>query len=114
MILLLAAGCVLGFVLPKDETARIRTRYASLLVPVHEVPSGAYDCVDVPDMETLARLAQQFEELVLHHSSRQSHSYMVFHGGLQYRYRTNVADVQPFIEPALLAEDPLREVGILG
>lgn len=112
LLLLLAACSLLTFVLPRDEAARIRTRYASLIVPVREIPSGIHDSVDVPDIDALAKLAQQFEELILHYSSRQSHSYMVFHGGLLYRYRTNV-NVQPLVDPSIL-DEPVREVGILG
>jgi hypothetical protein len=113
LILLLAAGSILGFVLQQDEAARIQARYASLIVPVREIPSGMHDTVDVPEIDMLARLAQQFEELILHYGSRQSHTYMVFHGGLLYRYRTNV-NVQPLVDPSANLEEPVREVGVLG
>jgi hypothetical protein len=84
---LFMAAIALMFVLPRDEASRIYARYGSMLVPVEEMPVADHDTIDVPRMATLVKLGQRFEEPILHHTSRQSHSYMVFHDGLLYRYR---------------------------
>jgi signal peptidase I len=92
LLVLLLAGIALKFVLPRDEASRIYARYGSMLVPVDEMPVADHDTIEVPRMATLVKLGQRFEEPILHHASRQSHSYMVFHDGLLYRYRLTLEE----------------------
>ena len=71
---------------PRDEANRIHAKYGTLIVPIKEAPKAALDVVDVPDIDTLVRLAEQFEQVILHDASRDAHTYLVSHDGFLYRY----------------------------
>ncbi|HYI44674.1 MAG TPA: signal peptidase I [Actinomycetota bacterium] len=92
VLILLVSALALLLVLPRDEASRIYARYGSMLVSVDEMPVADHDTIDVPRIATLVKLGQRFEEPILHHTSRQSHSYLVFHDGLLYRYRLALAE----------------------
>jgi signal peptidase I len=76
-----------------DEPQRIEARYGSLLVPVQEGSLGASLPVEVLDMDTLVRLAEHYDHLILHGELEGAHDYVVEHDGLAYRYR--IARPQP-------------------
>ena len=72
---------------PRDEAARIQARYGAMMVPVAEGRERGYDTVDVADIQTLVRLARQFDQPVMHqHVARGNHAYTVSYDGLVYRF----------------------------
>lgn len=78
---------------PQDETARIRHRWGSLLVPVHPVPSApGRAVVDVADIATLARLAERYGLLILTWSRSGVETFTVNDENITYRYRTGAAE----------------------
>ncbi len=71
-----------------DEPSRIAVRYGSLLLAVEAVPWAEGErTVEVASIEELARLAEAAEQPILHTARDGSHSYLVAHGGVLYRYR---------------------------
>lgn len=91
-LLLSGAASVLLAVLLKrnrafDEAARIRTRYAHLLVPILVGEDLGWPPVDVTSFKALARLAESAGQLVLHHQADAVDTYMVNDNGTVYRYQ---------------------------
>ena len=104
-----------------DEAARIRARYAHLLVPILIGEDLGWPPVDVTSFKALVRLAESAGQLVLHHQADAVDTYLVNDNGTVYRYQitlplvswgewteTNVA-----ADPAALADAAtvLAEVG---
>lgn len=74
---------------PASEGARIRRRYAPLLVAVQPVPNPAgRPVVDVVDFAILAKLAERYGLLVLHWSRSGIETFVVQDDSTTYRYRT--------------------------
>jgi hypothetical protein len=72
---------------PGDEASRIAARFGSLLIPVTDGPDLRHETVDVSDFDTLVRLANQFEQPIMHRALRDgSHAYVLYYDGLAYRY----------------------------
>jgi signal peptidase I len=78
-----------------DESRRIESRYGPMLVPVRGGALTTNAPVEVVDIETLVRLAEHYDHLILHGTSDGGHDYVVEHDGLAYRYRI-VAVNPPF------------------
>jgi signal peptidase I len=70
-----------------DEARRIESRYGPLLARVHGDTLGTSDPIEVVDIETLVRLAEHYDHLILHGDSGGAQDYVVEHDGLRYRYR---------------------------
>jgi hypothetical protein len=96
---------------PRDEASRIEARFASLLIPVQDVPALRQEAIEVTDIETLVRLAQQFEQPIMYQSQGAGcHSYWLYYDGLLYGYRiSGAADDVPVLhfEPKPTAQRPL-------
>ena len=73
-----------------DEVAAIESAYGTQMVPVAAPPDGLAPAVRVPSMEVLARLADQYEALILHAAAGDVHSYTVDHRGRLYLYEVAV------------------------
>lgn len=75
------------------EPARIRARYGSWLIPVARSDRRSYDeIVEVTDMETLVRLAERYDRMILHEESELGHSYRVADEGVLYVYLVGSSD----------------------
>jgi signal peptidase I len=70
-----------------DEAARIRSRYAHLLVPILVGEDLGWPPVDVTSFKALARLAESAGQLVLHHQADAVDTYLVNDSGTVYRYQ---------------------------
>ncbi|WP_375492146.1 signal peptidase I [uncultured Jatrophihabitans sp.] len=91
------AGCALSVaaLLFRARTTRrasegdaIRRRYSALLVPVEPIKSAAgRPTVDVPEMATLAKIAERYGLLVLHWSRAGVETFVVQDENTTYRYR---------------------------
>ncbi|MGH2806924.1 MAG: hypothetical protein ACRDKT_06585 [Actinomycetota bacterium] len=109
---LMIALAFLILVGPGDDAQRIQAKYGKLLVSVNEGPH-AIDAIDVSDFETLARLAEQFEQVILHEAARGGHVYTVTCDGLIYRYRVMPPDKEePVVEPSRKITRSVRQDGI--
>jgi signal peptidase I len=95
VLLLLASAIGAGVVMGRvralgraSEGDAIRRRYAALLVPVEPIsaPAGR-PVVDVPEIATLAKIAECYELLVLHWSRAGVETFIVQHESTTYRYR---------------------------
>jgi signal peptidase I len=93
-LLVLAALVAAGVALlarrqPLDEGSRLRRRYAPLLVRVAPVRAPA-NCpaIDVPDFQTLLKLAERYGLLILHWSRRDVDTFIVQDERATFRYRT--------------------------
>ena len=89
----LLAGCALLVLArrtaPPTEAARIKSRYAPLLLPVLPVALPAdRPVVDVAEFATLVKLAERYGLLVLHWSRGDETTYVVRDEGATYRYRS--------------------------
>ena len=86
-----AASVLLAMLLRRnrafDEAARIRTRYAHLLVPIMIGEDLGWPPVDVTSFKALARLAESAGQLVLHHQADAVDTYLVNDNGTVYRYQ---------------------------
>ncbi len=72
-----------------SEGAKIRRRYAPILIQVQPMPPPAgRPVVDVVDFATLAKLAQRYGLLVMHWSRSNVETFVVQDEGTTYRYRT--------------------------
>lgn len=95
---------------PRDEAARIEARFSSLLIPVHDGPTLQQETIEVTDIETLVRLAQQFEQPIMHRApGAGGHSYSLYYDGITYSYRIPALDEDvPVLrfEPRPPAEGP--------
>jgi signal peptidase I len=89
-------ACLLGFAIALgwarrrnswDESRRIESRYGPMLVPVAGNNLGASAPIEVVDIETLVRLAEHYDHLILHGASDEAHDYVIEHDGLTFRYR---------------------------
>lgn len=70
-----------------DEAARIRARYAHLLVPILVGEDLGWPPVDVTDIKALVRLAESAGQLILHHRADAVDTYLVNDNGTVYRYQ---------------------------
>ena len=70
---------------PAHEPARIRSRYASLLVPV--TAEAPHATVEVATIEALVKVAESAGRVILHRELDGAHSYVVDDDGPVYRYR---------------------------
>ncbi len=72
-----------------DPTAAVRARYGEQLLQIARPPAGE-SVVDVTSMEALAKLAKQYERVILAHEP--SGAYFVEDEGTLYRYRIDAPD----------------------
>lgn len=101
--LLIAIGALLGAIITgvmavaasRDEVAGIARRYATLLVPVSDLPPGVNESIEVENIEALSRLAEQLGQMILHHTSDHRHTYLVPGEGSFYRYTVPRLSDQP-------------------
>ena len=104
LALLLLAAALLRRGRRADEPARIRARYGSLLIPVARSDRRSYDeIVEVMDMETLVRLAERYDRMILHEESELGISYRVADEGVLYVYLVGQAgsdEIPPLEMPA--------------
>jgi hypothetical protein len=70
-----------------DEAARIRARYAHLLVPILVGDDLGWPPVDVTSFKALVRLAESAGQLILHHQADAVDTYLVNDNGTVYRYQ---------------------------
>lgn len=70
-----------------DEAARIRARYAHLLVPILIGEDLGWPPVDVTSFKALVRLAESAGQLILHHQADAVDTYLVNDNGTVYRYQ---------------------------
>jgi signal peptidase I len=75
-----------------SEADKIRTRYRSLLVPVNRVKEPTVDrVVDLLDMESLVRIAERYDRMILHELVGGRDVYSVADDGVMYRFETGSA-----------------------
>jgi signal peptidase I len=99
LLALLLAGLI-GFVSRRSsagsEGARIRRRYAPLLLPVAPMPTPAgRPVVDVTEFKTLVRLAERYDLLVLHWTRSGIDTFVVQDDATTFRYRTGSGETWP-------------------
>ncbi len=71
-----------------DEPTRIASRFGHLLLPVASPPQAWARVTDLADFESLARLAEHHDRMILHAADAGEHTYVVEESGAAYRYRT--------------------------
>jgi signal peptidase I len=87
IVALLVCGLMLLRGRRADEPARIQARYRDWLIPVARSDRRSYDeVVEVKSIETLARLAERYDRMILHEESELGHSYRVAEEGVLYVY----------------------------
>jgi len=92
----LAAGLLLGLLAlgalrrryHGTESERIAARYGHLLLPITARPQDWSRITDLADMESLVRLAERHDRMILQLHERGESSYVVEEGAGVYRYRT--------------------------
>ena len=71
-----------------EEHERITARYGHLLLPVVTRSQEWARVTELADMESLVRLAQHHDRIILHVVDGHEHAYLVEDDGSVYRYRT--------------------------
>jgi hypothetical protein len=105
LLLFLLAAAVLTAIArrtgPVTEADRIRARYGQLVLSVLPVAlAPGHPVVDVPDVDSLARLAERYGLLVLHWSRGEIDTYVVQDEHTTFRYRAGRLADQPEAEAA--------------
>ncbi len=78
-----------------EEQARIAARYGHLLLPVVTRPQEWSRVTELADIESLVRLAQHHDRMILHVVDGDEHAYVVEEAGSVYRYRTRLRPADP-------------------
>jgi hypothetical protein len=87
LIAVLIAWLIVLRRLPLDEPSRIQARYGQLLVPVTRSDRRSYDeVIEVESMETLTKLAERYDRMILHEHNELGHSYRIADEGVLYVY----------------------------
>jgi hypothetical protein len=86
-----------------DQSDRIAARFGHLLLPVASRPQDWARITELADVESLVRLAEHYDRMVLHLVERDAHSYVVEEGTGIYRYRTSPSESFP---PIVEAREP--------
>lgn len=86
-ILVAAAGLLVLQRRLHGEAARIELRHGHRMVPVTGRAERA-QVVEVRSIQDLARMAEQYQSLILHREGTDSHDYELPFDGVVYRYRT--------------------------
>jgi signal peptidase I len=88
-----------------DEPARIERAYGPGLIPVTRSDRRSYDeIVEVESIETLARIAERYDRMILHEEGELGHSYRVADEGVLYVYLVGTPEGAEL--PRLLASAP--------
>jgi len=89
LLALLGAFVLLSRRLAGTEAERIEARHGSRIVPATTViPEGRW-VTDVPDIDSLVRLADHYDRVVLRTTDGMRHTYLVDDGVAVYRYRAD-------------------------
>lgn len=102
----LATATFLRRRMDRSEVARIAARYGDRIVPAATSISPDRQVTDVPNIESLMRLAGHYDRVVLCTSEGPHHTYLVDDGVAVYRYRTAAGAEAP--RPASTASLPGR------
>ena len=78
-----------------EEHARIAARYGHLLLPVVTRPQEWSRVTELADIESLVRLAQHHDRMIMHVVDGDEHAYVVEEAGSVYRYRTRPRPADP-------------------
>ena len=97
-----------------DEHDRIASRYGHLLLPVVARSQEWTRVTELADMESLVRLAQHHDRMILHVSDEDEHLYVVEEGGVVYRYRTGSRPAPPPAPPPPRPAAPQRTADDTG
>jgi signal peptidase I len=85
---------------PIRESEMIRLQYGSLIVPVSEPPTIKGMVIDVPDIDSLAKLAQRYVLLILMAHVNGMDVFIVQDEDVAYRYVSRpAAPPQPYVDP---------------
>ena len=86
---------------PIRESEMIRLQYGSLIVPVSEAPKIKGMVIDVPDIDSLAKLAQRYVLLILMAHVNGMDVFIVQDEEVAYRYVSRPAGMpaQPHVDP---------------
>jgi signal peptidase len=91
------------------ESDRIAARFGHLLLPVTSRPQDWARITELADIESLVRLAEHYDRMILHLAERDAHSYVVEEGTGVYRYRTRPPEsLPPIVEPRQPPPAPSR------
>lgn len=88
-----------------EEPARIRARYGHLLLPVASRQPEWARVTELADVESLVRLAQRHDRMILHVVDGAEHTYVVEEEGSVYRYRASAQAASPPL-PLPLSQRP--------
>lgn len=77
----------------RDEADRIELRHGHRIVPVSA--AGTRNVIEVTSMQDLARLAEQYQALILHRQGQRGHDYLLQADGVVYRYRAREGRQSP-------------------
>lgn len=77
---------------PPPERDVIARRYKQQLVPVADLPTSATTMIDVPDIDSLAKIAKRYALMILHVRTGASDIYFVQDESTTYRYISREID----------------------
>lgn len=86
---------------PIRESEMIRLQYGSLIVPVSEPPKMKGMVIDVPDIDSLAKLAQRYVLLILMAHVNGLDVFIVQDEEVAYRYvsQSTIPPTRPYVDP---------------
>lgn len=104
LLLALATACFLWlrFSNPAhaDEASLIAAQYGDWLIPVESMDRSGTKMVQIKSIESLVRLAELYERMILHDEGPKGHSYFVEEDGVVYCYRTAPEKSSPPGQPS--------------
>jgi len=81
----------------------LRIRYDSMMIDIENAPATALSpMIDVSSMEALAKLAERFNAMILHHEWSNLHMYYVRAGGTTYRFVMKIDETEAAVSDASL------------
>ncbi|MFP5352721.1 MAG: signal peptidase I [Actinomycetota bacterium] len=83
-----------------DEASLIQAQYGDWLIPVEAMDRSGTKIVRIKSIESLVRLAELYERMILHDEGPSGHSYFVEEDGVVYSYSTKESAPRPPKQPS--------------
>ncbi|MFP5299263.1 MAG: signal peptidase I [Actinomycetota bacterium] len=83
-----------------DEASLIQAQYGDWLIPIEAMDRSGTKIVRIKSIESLVRLAELYERMILHDEGPSGHSYFVEEDGVVYCYSTKESVPRPPKQPS--------------
>jgi signal peptidase I len=92
LLIAVFAGAALATTRVESEHGRFASRFADRMISIAQPPAVDDGRItDVADLDSLARIAERYDRVIVHWRRGDEHVYLVDDGSIAYRYRTGRA-----------------------